>query len=172
MTHPSSLGPQPVREKAACQNCLPQGLEPPAKPAPNDAKPCAKPSTKSAVKPAAKVAASPAASLQLESPFLWPLLSMCSSSESNTPAKKSGTQSQFLSRAEHASQLTGSGSFVVHMPSCLHVLFCVAHLLHSNWACGGIVIWGMFHGGHKCMLQALGFGTALAARVARCWQLS
>ena len=43
-------------------------------------------------------------SLQLESPFLWPLLSMCSSSESNTPARKSGTQSQFLNRAEHASQ--------------------------------------------------------------------
>jgi hypothetical protein len=37
-THLSSLGPQPVREKAACQNSLPQGLEPPvtppAKPAP------------------------------------------------------------------------------------------------------------------------------------------
>ena len=31
-------------------------------------------------------------SLQLKTPFLWPLLSMCSSSESNTPPRKSGTQ--------------------------------------------------------------------------------
>ena len=33
---------------------------------------------------------------------MWPLLSMCSSSESNTSA--SGTQSQFLSKAEDVSQ--------------------------------------------------------------------
>ena len=46
-------------------NCLPQGLEPPAKPpakrAPKAAKTRAKPSTKSAAKPAAQVAAKPAA---------------------------------------------------------------------------------------------------------------
>ena len=45
--------------------CLPQGLEPiakpPAKPAPKAAKPRAKPSTKSAAKPAAQVAAKCAA---------------------------------------------------------------------------------------------------------------
>ena len=63
-------------------------------------------------------------SLQLQNPFLWPLLSMCSSLESNTPARKSGIQSQFLSRAEHASQWTVPRSFVIHMPSCLHVLSC------------------------------------------------
>ena len=43
-------------------------------------------------------------SLQLESPFLWPLLSMCSSSESNTLARESGKQSLSLSKAEHVSQ--------------------------------------------------------------------
>ena len=50
-------------------------------------------------------------------------------------SKNNGTQSQVLSRAEHASQQTVPGSFVVHMPSCLHVLFRVARLLHSNWGC-------------------------------------
>ena len=49
--------------------------------------------------------------VQLESPFLWPLLSMCSSSEPNTPTRKSGTQSQLLSRAAHASQQAFPGSF-------------------------------------------------------------
>ena len=38
-------------------NCLPQGLEPPAKPAPKAAKPGAKPSIKSAAQPAAQPAA-------------------------------------------------------------------------------------------------------------------
>ena len=42
-------------------NFLPQGLEPPVKPAPEAAKPRAKPPTKSAAKPAAQVAAKPAA---------------------------------------------------------------------------------------------------------------
>ena len=46
-------------------------------------------------------------SLQLESPFLWLLLSMCSSSESNTPARKSGKS---LTKAEHVSQWAVSGS--------------------------------------------------------------
>ena len=32
-------------------------------------------------------------------------------------------------------------NFVVHMPSCLHVLFRVARPLHSNWGCEGTVIW-------------------------------
>ena len=75
-------------------NRLPQGLEPPVKPAPKAAKPRAKPAAKNAAKPAAMVAAKPSAQLQLESPFLWSLWSMFSSSESNTPARKSGTQSQ------------------------------------------------------------------------------
>ena len=34
--------------------------------------------------------------------------------------------------------------FLVHMPLCLHDLFCVARLLHSNWWGQGTVIWGMF----------------------------
>ena len=38
-------------------NCLPQGLEPPAKPAPKAAQPRAKPSTNSAAKPASLLAA-------------------------------------------------------------------------------------------------------------------
>ena len=46
-----------------------------------------------------------------QSPFLWPLLSMCSSSESNTPAIKSGTWSLFLCRAEHTSQQAVPGPF-------------------------------------------------------------
>ena len=49
-------------------------------------------------------------SLQLESPFLWPLLSMCSSSESDIPTRKSGTQSLSLGRAEHAPQQAVPGS--------------------------------------------------------------
>ena len=50
-------------------------------------------------------------SLLLESPFLWPLLSMCSSSESSNAARKSGTQSLFLSRADYTSQQAVAGSF-------------------------------------------------------------
>ena len=70
-------------------------------------------------------------SLQLESPFLWPLLSTCSSSETNTPARKSGTQSLSLSKAEHVSQQF-LAHFVVHIPWCLHVLVRVAGPWHSN----------------------------------------
>ena len=50
-------------------------------------------------------------SLQLKSPFLWPLLSIRSSSGSNTPVRKSATQSLFPSRAEHAPQQAIPGSF-------------------------------------------------------------
>eukprot|EP00670_Eutreptiella_braarudii_P028952 CAMPEP_0174377884 /NCGR_PEP_ID=MMETSP0811_2-20130205/121715_1 /TAXON_ID=73025 ORGANISM="Eutreptiella gymnastica-like, Strain CCMP1594" /NCGR_SAMPLE_ID=MMETSP0811_2 /ASSEMBLY_ACC=CAM_ASM_000667 /LENGTH=168 /DNA_ID=CAMNT_0015529983 /DNA_START=639 /DNA_END=1144 /DNA_ORIENTATION=+ len=120
-THLSSLGPQPVREKAACQNSLPQGLEPPvtppAKPAPNAAKPRAKPSANSAAKPAAKVAAKLAAQPAAGEPIPVAPVEHVQLFKSNTPARKSDTQSQFLSRAEHASQRTVPGSFVVHMPS-------------------------------------------------------
>ena len=82
-------------------------------------------------------------SLQLESPYLWPLLSMCSSSQSDTPARKSGIQSLFLSRAEHASHRQFLPHFLVHMPLCLHDLFRVAHPLHSNGGGKGTVTWGM-----------------------------
>ena len=34
--------------------------------------------------------------------------------------------------------------FVVHMPSCLHVVFRVAHPLHSNRGCEGTVTLGWF----------------------------
>ena len=50
-------------------------------------------------------------SLQLESPFVWPPLSVSNSSKSNTRARKSGTQGLSLSRAEHASQQAVSASF-------------------------------------------------------------
>ena len=33
--------------------------------------------------------------------------------------------------------------FVVHMPLCLHDLFCAVHHLHSNWRGGGLA-WGVF----------------------------
>jgi hypothetical protein len=36
---------------------------------------------------------------------------------------------------------------VVHMASCLHVLFRVARPLHSNRGCEGTVMWGTFPGG-------------------------
>jgi hypothetical protein len=83
---------------------LPQGLEPPAKP---PAKPAPKlpnlvPNPQPRVQPNLLPRWQP--SLLLESPFLWARLSMCSSSESNTPARKKGTQSLFLRRAEHASR--------------------------------------------------------------------
>ena len=32
--------------------------------------------------------------------------------------------------------------FVVHMPSCLHDLFCVGRPLHGNRGCEGTVTWG------------------------------
>ena len=50
------------------------------------------------------VACSLQSSLQLDSPFQWPLLSMCSSSKSNTRAQQSGTYCLSLSRAYHAQQ--------------------------------------------------------------------
>ena len=61
-------------------------------------------------------------------------LSMCSSSESSTPARKSGTQSLSLSRAEHASQQAPCGSFC---GSYALVSACLARPLHSNWEGGG-----------------------------------
>ena len=92
--------------------CLPQGLEPTAKPtakpAPKAAKPRARPSTKSAAEPAAHVAARSATG---EAILVAPVEHVQLFSGSNTPARKSGTQSLFLSRAEHASQQAVPGSF-------------------------------------------------------------
>ena len=93
-------------------NCLPQGLEPnllpslPPKlpnlvPNPTSALPNLLPRWQPSLQP----------NLQLESPFLWPLLSMCSSSRSNICVRKSGTQSLFLSGPEHASLRAVSWSF-------------------------------------------------------------
>ena len=53
-------------------------------------------------------------SLQLESPFPWLVLSMCSSSESNAPARKSGVELNMHPSRQFPAH------FVVHMPSCLH----------------------------------------------------
>ena len=74
--------------------------------------------------PASKLQPSP----QVENPFLWPLLSMCSmcSSKSNTHVRRTGTQSLSLSRAERASQQAVSAPFCGLCALCLHVLFCVA----------------------------------------------
>ena len=74
-------------------NCLPQGLEPPAKPASKAAEPSAKPSTKSAAKPVAQVASKPAAGepipvAPVEHVQLFRL--HCSP---KTPARKSWTKS-------------------------------------------------------------------------------
>ena len=52
------------------------------------------------------------------------------------PAKKSGTQSLSLSKAEHVSQHAILPRFVIHMPLCLHVLFHVTGPLHSNLGLG------------------------------------
>ena len=62
-------------------------------------------------------------SLQLESPYLWPcaLPSMCSSSESNTSARRSGTWSQFGAEPDMHPDRQSLARFVVHVPWCLHV---------------------------------------------------
>ena len=66
--------------------------------------------------------------LQLESPFLWPLLSMCSSSESSSPARK-GVR-------------IPTGSFwLILWHSCL---FRVARPFQSNRCGEGTITWGMF----------------------------
>ena len=87
-------------------------------------------------------------SLQLESPFLWPLWGMCSSSESNTRARQSGTQSLFLSRAEHASQQAVPHSFCCSYALCVCTSCFVPPVLCI--VIGGVrelsleVFWGMF----------------------------
>ena len=129
-------------------NCLPQGLEPLPSPLPNllpklpnlVPKPRVQPNLLPRWQPSLQP------SLQLESPFLWPLLSMCSSSESNTPARRSGTQSLSLKLNMYPNRQF-LAHFVAGMPLCLHVLFCVADPLHSNRRGGGdegTVSWGMF----------------------------
>ena len=82
-------------------------------------------------------------SLQLESPFLWPLLSMCSSSESNTPARESGTQSLSSVKLNMYPNRQFLAHFMVHMPLCLHILFRVAGPLHCNQGGEGTVTWGI-----------------------------
>ena len=49
-------------------------------------------------------------SLQLESPFLWPLLSTCSSLETNTPVRKNGVELNMHPNGQF------SAHFVVHVP--------------------------------------------------------
>ena len=56
--------------------------------------------------------------LQLESPFLWPLLSMCSSLRRNAHVKRSGTPSLLLIRPDIHPYTRWPGHFVVHMPLC------------------------------------------------------
>ena len=68
------------------------------------------------------------------------------------PPKKSGTESQFLSRAEHASQQTVPTSFVVHVPLCLHVLFRICVFCIAIGGGGGQ---GKRHLGYDCRTQPL-----------------
>ena len=75
--------------------------------------------------------------------------------EKGAPARKSGTQSLSLSRAKHASQQAVSSSF--HMPSCLHVFFCVAHSLHSNRGARGPPLGVCSLGGARIPLRTGGF---------------
>ena len=80
--------------------------------------------------------------LQLESPFLWPLLSMCSSSRSNTRVRKSGTPSLMLSRPQHASLQAVSWSFCgSHALVFASLVLC---LLSSNRGGEATVTWGTF----------------------------
>ena len=74
--------------------------------------------------------------LQLESPFPWPLLSMCSCLRGNTHPRKSGTLSLLLSILDmhlcrQAWSFCGSHALVFAL------LFCVARLLSSNPGGGG-----------------------------------
>ena len=108
-------------------NCLPQGLPPKLPnlvPNPSSVQPNLLPRWQPSLQP----------NLQLESPFL---LSMCSSQRSNTHVKKSGTPNLLLSRPDMHPCTQFPGHFVVHMPSCLHLLFCVARPLSSNRGGGG-----------------------------------
>ena len=90
-------------------------------------------------------------SLQLKSPYLWPLLNMCSSSESNTPERKSGRQSLFLSRAEHASQRAVPGSFCGSYALVSADMICfLSRILCIEIGGGeGTVTWGMFPRGSE-----------------------
>ena len=72
------------------------------------AKTCSQPSTKSVAKPAAQVAAKPAAKPAAPEPIAVALVEHV---QRNISARKSGTQSLSLNRAEHASQEGVSGSF-------------------------------------------------------------
>ena len=96
--------------------------QPAAKAATKAAKPRAKPS-----KHAAKPSMQP--NLQLESPFPWPLLSMCSSLRRNTRVKKSDTPSLLLSRPDMHPCRQFSGHFVVTCPRVRSLVLCCASLV-------------------------------------------
>ena len=93
-------------------------------------------------------------SLQLENPFQWPLLSMCCSSKSNTRAKKSGTQSLSLNRAEYASQQAVSGSFCGSY-ALVFACFasCHASFVYPPGQGEGTVIWVCFPGVVRILLR-------------------
>ena len=73
-------------------------------------------------------------SLQLESPFRWSLLSMRSPS---VPPEKVAHRACLSVKLNMYPNKQFLAHFVVHMPLCLHVLFCVAGPLHSNRGGGG-----------------------------------
>ena len=84
-------------------------------------------------------------SLQLESPFLWPLVSMCSSSESNTPARKVAHRAYF---SVELNTHPISGLVLLFMCLCVCASCFVSRALCR--VIGGArepslgVIWGMF----------------------------
>ena len=118
-------------------DCLPQGLEPPAKPASKAAKPRAKPSTKSAAKPAAQVAAKSAAKPVAGAAIPVAHVEHVQLFKVRYPRqKKWHTEPVYPDR-----QFTGH--FVVHMPSCLHVLLRVRVLCVLSGGKGTITL-GIF----------------------------
>ena len=96
--------------QTACHGLEPP-VKPPAKPAPKAAKPRAKHSAKSSAKPAAQVAAKPADQHAAGEPIPVAPVEHVQLFRVKYSCQKRGTQSLFLSRAEHASQQAVPGSF-------------------------------------------------------------
>ena len=79
-------------------------------------------------------------SLQLDSPFLWPLLSMCSFSESNTRTRKSGVELNMHPNRQFPAHICGSYALMSHVCSanCNIVSGCFLCCALSFSVCSGI----------------------------------
>ena len=119
-------------------NCLSQGPEPPAKPAPKAANPRTKPSTKSAAKPAAQMAAQPAAGEPIP---VAPVKHVQLVRVKILPPQKVANRAFLLVKLKYPNRQF-LAHFVVHRPLCLHVLFRVAGPLHSIFGGKGISLRG------------------------------